>query len=280
MNKVIKRLLTFFIGLPLILAIVLIPYQHHLAFNIIALLFSIACTSEMHNMLSTQAKLFNKISYILFNALICVSTVAFKYAGLDQNYTLWILLFEIFIYMGIECFTQKTFENSAKKLSFSAILLFYCGYLVTFVIRIGLKDFNSSYYLALFLVQVFMCDSCAWLFGVLFGKNNRGYIAASPNKSLIGFAGGIAGSIFFTVILKLIFPSIFILEFWKMILLSILTALAAIVGDLIESVFKRSCDFKDSGNIIPGRGGALDSVDSLLIAAPVYFIILYFFGIF
>ena len=61
-----------------------------------------------------------------------------------------------------------------------------------------------------------------------------------------------------------------------MVILALITTLAAIVGDLIESVFKRSLNIKDSGNIIPGRGGILDSTDSILIAAPIFYIGIYF----
>ncbi len=57
-----------------------------------------------------------------------------------------------------------------------------------------------------------------------------------------------------------------------MAFIGLFTSLAAIAGDLIESVLKRACQVKDSGRLIPGRGGVLDSIDSILIAAPIFYI--------
>ena len=121
-----------------------------------------------------------------------------------------------------------------------------------------------------------MCDSAAWFFGILFGNKTRGYFKASPNKSLTGFVGGIAGSIASGLLFTYIFKDIFCVEIYKIVITGFFTALAAIIGDLIESVFKRNLQVKDSGTIIPGRGGILDSIDSIIIAAPVFYIFAYF----
>jgi phosphatidate cytidylyltransferase len=108
---------------------------------------------------------------------------------------------------------------------------------------------------------------------MLFGKRNRGIVPASPNKSIAGFIGGYAGSIGAGIVAKMLFPDVFAGSVMKMVFLGFMTASAAIVGDIIESIFKRSAGIKDSGNIIPGRGGVLDSIDSILLAAPVFYII-------
>ena len=68
------------------------------------------------------------------------------------------------------------------------------------------------------------------------------------------------------------FPDVFEGHIIKAVCLGFFTASASILGDLAESVFKRSAGFKDSGRVMPGRGGMLDSIDSLLMAAPVYYI--------
>ena len=130
--------------------------------------------------------------------------------------------------------------------------------------------------LALYLIIVFMCDSGAWFFGVLFGKSTRGVIAASPNKSLVGFIGGILSSVASAIVVKEIYPDIFYLSYQNLVIISLITSVSAIIGDLVESVLKRSLDCKDSGTLIPGRGGVLDSIDSLLIAAPVFYIAVQF----
>ena len=85
--------------------------------------------------------------------------------------------------------------------------------------------------------------------------------------------GGIIGSIASGILCAFVWPEIFSRPLWKIIVLGFTVAIAAILGDLAESVFKRSAKEKDSGNIIPGRGGALDSVDSVLMSAPLFYFI-------
>jgi len=180
--------------------------------------------------------------------------------------------------MAAECFFHKTFEESITRLTASVFIIFYSGYLITFIQRIGTLE-NSTFFLALFFFTVFINDSLAWLCGVLFGKNNRNIFAASPNKSLAGFIGGIFCAILGCILAKLIWPDFLPGSFVKPVILGFFSALAGITGDLIESVFKRSAEVKDSGNIIR-RGGYLDSMDSLLFTAPVFYALIYFLYIY
>ena len=75
---------------------------------------------------------------------------------------------------------------------------------------------------------------------------------------------------------RYIWPEIFNGSFVKAIILGILIATSGIIGDLVESVFKRSSEIKDSGNVILGRGGLLDSIDSILYAAPIFYVAVHF----
>jgi phosphatidate cytidylyltransferase len=124
-------------------------------------------------------------------------------------------------------------------------------------------------------------DSLAWAAGLLFGKGNRGIIAASPNKSVAGFIGGLAASVLVGLGASLFMPAAFsskwLISPWAGIMLGLLSGIAACLGDLGESAMKRSVHIKDSGTIIPGRGGVLDSIDSISFAAPVFYVFYWFF---
>ena len=106
------------------------------------------------------------------------------------------------------------------------------------------------------------------------GKSNRGIFKASPNKSVAGFIGGLIGAVAGAVISKLIWPEILGNNYIFIAILCVICWLTSVTGDLAESVIKRSAGEKDSGHIIPGRGGILDSIDSIIMTAPFFFIVL------
>lgn len=275
MNKTGKRLLTFFIGIPIVLAIVYVDYLNHLPLQIVIGVFSILAANEFYTMLQPKVALFSKPVVLILSAILPYISYLFILADMSLELTPWFFICECILLMALECFRAKTFEKSASKVSYSCLIIFYCGLLMTFLSRLTVLE-NSRYIISLFLILVFICDSLAWFFGILFGKGSRGYVAASPNKSIVGFVGGIISSIASGVLFKVLFPQIITTSYLNIILIGFFTAIASIVGDLIESVFKRSCDVKDSGNLIPGRGGVLDSIDSILISAPIFYICYHF----
>lgn len=275
MNKVVNRLLVFFIGIPFVLALVYFDFYNHLILNIAISIASILASCEFYDMLAPNHKLFRKPFVVIFSCLLPVLTYNFIYFGLSLELVPWFFVFEMFILMGAESFFQTDFTQSLSKIAYTLLIIFYTGLLATFISRMTVLP-NSRYFISLYFILVFMCDSCAWFFGVLFGKNNRGFLAASPNKSIVGFFGGIFGSVVSGILVKMLFPEIFTGTYSTIIVLGLLTSVSSIIGDLIESVFKRSAHCKDSGTIIPGRGGILDSIDSLLFAAPVFYAVVHF----
>ena len=115
------------------------------------------------------------------------------------------------------------------------------------------------------MVIVMAGDSAAFYVGTSFGKTKL-YPAVSPKKSVEGSLGGLAGSVIGALVSKAVFfPELSVADcFATALLLGVLGQL----GDLFESLMKRSCGVKDSGVIIPGHGGILDRMDSILFAAP------------
>ena len=120
-----------------------------------------------------------------------------------------------------------------------------------------------------YLLLVWGNDVFAYLVGVTMGKH-RMCERLSPKKSWEGFAGGIAGSIAVGAIAAAVLGG----SYGVWIGLAVVVALSSVVGDLIESMFKRDAGVKDSGSIMPGHGGILDRFDALLISSPFAFVYL------
>ncbi|MFC0819437.1 phosphatidate cytidylyltransferase [Moraxella marmotae] len=126
----------------------------------------------------------------------------------------------------------------------------------------------SPWWLMYVFLLVWCADSGAYFVGRKFGKCKLAP-AVSPNKSIEGLLGGLAVAGIVTVLVGnyLQLSGVALLLF---LLLSWLTVLASVLGDLFESMLKRRADIKDSGNILPGHGGVLDRIDSLLSAIPIF----------
>lgn len=123
---------------------------------------------------------------------------------------------------------------------------------------------------------VWISDSFAYFVGKSIGKRKL-YESVSPKKTVEGAAGSIIGGIlsayliskFMNMNIKLIF----------LVFLGIVVSISAIIGDLVESMFKRDAKVKDSGTFIPGHGGILDKIDGILFAAPILYICLLLFKV-
>lgn len=127
----------------------------------------------------------------------------------------------------------------------------------------------SPWWLMYVFLMVWCADSGAYFVGRKLGRRKMAP-NVSPNKSMEGLAGGLV-----TGLLVVIGISVFKLQLTGLALvafvaLSAVTILASVLGDLFESMLKRRADVKDSGTILPGHGGVLDRIDSLLSATPIF----------
>lgn len=127
-----------------------------------------------------------------------------------------------------------------------------------------------------FFIFTWVFDTFAYLGGSLYGKNKM-CEKISPKKTWEGTLTGIIA----VVVLALVFPSLPVfgdlyLASWQWIVFALLTVIFSIFGDLLESQFKRNAGIKDSGRILPGHGGILDRIDSMLLAAIPALLFMFF----
>ncbi len=279
MSQLIKRLLVFFIGTPLVVSLALFDIYNHLPLLLVIVIIIFMAARETYTLLKSRLFMQPMWLFLILITSIPVITVYIILAGLPIVYIYFTVVIMLMISFAYEIFSpdnDKSFENAAQKLCTSTFGIIYIGLFSTFLTQLTLFE-NATIYIATFLLMVFACDSLAWFFGMLLGKGNRGFIKASPNKSLAGFFGGMLGSVLAGLIMYYFFPTVFINSPVLVCIIGLLISLTSIVGDLIESVLKRSCAHKDSdigGVGIPGRGGFLDSIDSILFSAPLYYILI------
>lgn len=145
--------------------------------------------------------------------------------------------------------------------------LFYLPLLLGHLVLLrSLTDGQAWIFMTLFVIMT--CDTFAYFVGSNFGRRKL-YLAVSPNKSVEGAVGGLVGSVLAVLLASISFLPM--IGLFDGILIGVLLGVVGQLGDLFESLLKRACGVKDSGNLIPGHGGILDRLDSLLFAFPVVF---------
>ena len=129
---------------------------------------------------------------------------------------------------------------------------------------------DGQYWLVTFIVVTISSDIGGYFAGILLGRHKMAPVI-SPNKTLEGFGGSVVGC---TVAGALCVTLMLDGDWWIGVVLGLAVVLAATAGDLIESLFKRDLGVKDMGRFMPGHGGLMDRMDSLLIAGPVVWVVL------
>ena len=160
-------------------------------------------------------------------------------------------------------------ENFVRTASASTLALIYLPFLAGFLILLA-RPHNGLERVMTFVVLVGCNDTFAYLTGVLLGKHPLAP-KISPKKTI----EGLVGSLIFTVIGgSLAFHYIMDSDWWLGAAAGVLTVFTATAGDLIESALKRDVAIKDMGTLLPGHGGVMDRLDSVLFAAPALWLAL------
>ena len=279
MKKIIERIIVFVVGLPLIIgSVYFLPYQHFLVLHFEIFIVTALSIIEIRAMFSRKIAMYSTPVVLCAGLIAPIATYLYA-AGLFSRIEMIATgigaLYFIFFVETFYSFS-KPFEKSIQRVCSAVFVIFYPGLLIIFISAMTRWQ-SASNIIAVFLLMVFLCDSLAWLFGILFGKGNRGFVPASPNKSIVGFIGGLIAATAAGWLAFKLFPTAFGKNLSGSLITGFCTGVAAIIGDLIESIFKRSAEVKDSGALILGRGGILDSIDSILFAAPGFYLCYRFF---
>ncbi len=287
MNETLKRSISGAIYIVLLLASILFSTE---SFFILFGIFLLIAISEFCNLTQVNKVLPLIAAFLVYTTITLIShyntlttTTINDYLGTNIEITinieqLNIILLATTLIVSVKCILFL-FYDSVQKISTSSKYLYLFGYITlpfVFITKIsfGIKDYNPKIIIGLFLL-IWTNDTFAYIVGKSIGKHKL-LERISPKKTIEGFLGGIIFAIFAGYLISKYYISPKP-EFSQQSIL-IWTSIATIVGifgtigDLIESKFKRIAGVKDSGNIMPGHGGVLDRLDSVIFVAPIIFL--------
>lgn len=233
--------------------------------------FFIIGLQELKKLLQTDVHRILLVIWSIIGVLFMLITVAlFDRTLIDNDFDneafTPLLFFSPFL-LGFIILIFSTISRKPARglLSFFSISIIYL--LIPFMFMIGIQNAvfaDSLPWLLVLLAAIWINDTMAYITGSLIGKHKL-IERISPGKTWEGFFGGMI----FTVATLLIFNQIFFdFNMISLGIIALVIVLSGTTGDLLESKLKREAGVKDSGNLIPGHGGVLDRIDSLLVAAP------------
>tara|TARA_B100000959_G_scaffold193174_1_gene201982 strand:+ start:525 stop:1322 length:798 start_codon:yes stop_codon:yes gene_type:complete len=181
-------------------------------------------------------------------------------------YSIVILVMGLFF---VKLFSKQPINYVAEEISNTIFGVMYVAFLLSYIIFIRKEEAGRELIFMLFLI-IWLGDTLAYYIGTLAGKHLLAP-SISPKKSIEGAIAGLLGSVGGALLAHYWFyPAISIAN---CTILALVTGIAGQMGDLCESLIKRNLNVKDSGFLVPGHGGLLDRLDSILFSAPVFYYI-------
>jgi len=266
MKEILTRSLS---GLLYVSLLLVCLHFEHLLIGLF-FIFGLICLAEFKKLIQLKSIIPYFIFAVLYAFFVYWQLIINTENGINEAIQILMVL-SIFVNLFLikDLFSEKTIPLFSSKRFL--LTTFYLSSAFVFLILIA--DYHDTYnpniLLGAFLL-VWVNDSFAYLVGKNFGKQKL-FEKISPKKTVEGFMGGL----FFSCIASY-FISTFAetLNFTSWLILSIVISVFGTLGDLVESKFKRQANVKDSGVIMPGHGGLLDRLDSIIFAAPFVYLFL------
>ncbi|MGN0402282.1 MAG: phosphatidate cytidylyltransferase [Acetatifactor sp.] len=196
-------------------------------------------------------------------ALIDLGLIERSAAGCLLGVIVILFIAELFVY--VLCFPRF----QAEQIGFSVFAFFYAPVMLSFVELTRAAE-GGEFLVWVILISSWGCDTFAYIVGKLIGKKKI-FPVLSPKKSLEGCIGGVVGTIVLGTVYGLLVADYTGLVPVEFALICALGAVVSMVGDLAASAIKRNKGIKDYGKLIPGHGGIMDRLDSVIVTAPIIY---------
>lgn len=221
---------------------------------------------EFYKMVENKKEKVHKKSGIVIGLLIPIMYFFIK----DANNYLSLLFVMMILYFIIMQVAKGKIKGAMTEISYTVFGILYISFLFSHILFIAeLK--NGNLWILTAQLMVWACDSAAYFFGIKFGKH-RLAPKISPKKSIEGSVAGLLASIASIFLIKYLwFLKGAEVSLLNVIIIGLLVGTVGQIGDLVESLFKREFEIKDSGKILAGHGGMLDRFDSMIFVLPVLY---------
>lgn len=257
-------------GLIYVAVIILALTLGNWAFLAMCLLLSLSGIFEFYTLCNTEIKQKKKtLAVDMIGAVILIvsffASMLNVCSSISKDVYLLPYLSYILIRMVMQLYTKEI--SPLNNLAYSLMGQVYVA-LPFGLMSLLYFDYATPQLLLAMFVMIWLNDTGAYLVGCTIGKHKM-FPRISPKKSWEGFVGGVIFAIGGAVVAKMCFAEVYQqLSLSQMIGLAIVVTICATLGDLIESLIKRTLGVKDSGKMLPGHGGMLDRIDSLLLVVP------------
>ncbi len=264
----IKRLTSGLLGFPLVLIIFLIgnKFVVDIAMAIIAIL----AMSEYFNAISKVAKPVKWLGYLSCASIATIHLIPETHIEIIYSLAIPILLLVLFLQVII-----TEMKTNFKDIAYTLLGILYIVLLIMFVAKInGMKNGNILIWYT--ILAAWGTDIFAYLVGKHFGKHKFSKI--SPKKSIEGCIGGMIGGVLLMLVYTYVVNTVWAMNYSyiTILIVGVILSILGQIGDFAASSIKRYVDIKDYSNLIPGHGGMLDRIDSLIFLAPFAYCIFMF----
>lgn len=266
----IKRITSILLGFPLVVIILALGNKY--VVDIFLAGIAMLGMQEYFNAVSKESKPVKWLGYLccIFIGLVHIIPIYLPAEIIQKISILGIPAIMLIL------FSQVIFTNMKTTFKDIAYTLFGMAYVIGFIIFIALlRGLDNGRILVWYaIIAAWGTDTCAYLIGIKFGKHKLSKI--SPKKSVEGAIAGVVGAVIIAILYTLIMNKLYNLEY-SYLFVTISTIVLSIIGqigDFAASSIKRYVNVKDYSNLIPGHGGMLDRIDSLMFIAPFAYILL------